>query len=138
MSEPGPVDSFEFRPDDSFSLVPFLDWDSDFTFTYRVTDGAAFSAPVTVTVDMIAINNPPIGEDDSYELAAGETLEVIAPGVLANDSTRWSSTPCGSGTSSAHPGAASSTSGRMARSRMSPTPGPTGSPAGRATPHRAG
>ena len=86
LFQPGPVDSFEFFADGSFFLQPVLGWDSDFTFTYRVTDGISFSAPVTVTIDMMAVNNPPVGEDDNYEIAANNVLEVPAPGVLANDS----------------------------------------------------
>ena len=86
LGEPGPFDNFEFRSDGSFFLQPLLDWDTDFTFRYRVTDGIAYSDPVTITIDMIAVNNPPIGEDDYYEFDRTQgNLVVAAPGVLAND-----------------------------------------------------
>jgi len=85
VSQPSPVDNFEFRPDGSFDLVPALDWDTDVTFRYQVTDGNASSPPITVTIDIIAINNPPIGEGDAYELPADQTSEILAPGVLEND-----------------------------------------------------
>lgn len=86
VSYPGPVDSFEFFDDGSFFLQPVLSWDSDFTFSYRVTDGISYSPPITVTIDMVAFNNPPMGEDDYYEMVANSVLEIGAPGVLANDS----------------------------------------------------
>ncbi|MGH2684642.1 MAG: Ig-like domain-containing protein, partial [Actinomycetota bacterium] len=86
LSEPGATDDFQFRPDGSFLFQPVADWDSDLTFRYRITDGIAYSDPVTVTIDIGAVNNPPIGEDDSYEFDRTQgNLVVPAPGVLAND-----------------------------------------------------
>jgi hypothetical protein len=39
-----------------------------------------------VTIDIIAINNPPVGEDDFYEMSSTDgSLNVSAPGVLEND-----------------------------------------------------
>jgi len=55
-------------------------------FTYRATDGANLSNWATVTVTVTNTNDPPTANPDSYEVTAGETLTVGAPGVLENDS----------------------------------------------------
>jgi len=54
-------------------------------FTYRVCDtaGACGVAVVAVT---ITTNHPPTAVGDSYEIDAGTTLNVAAPGLLTNDS----------------------------------------------------
>jgi hypothetical protein len=85
VSAPGGVDSWEFRPDGSFDITPLTDSDQDITFSYRVTDTMAYSPPVVVTVDMVAINNPPTGVDDYYEFNQDLTADIPAPGVLEND-----------------------------------------------------
>lgn len=56
------------------------------TFTYTVSDGAAESAPATVTLvvsppDVV----PPTAVDDTHTTSAGIELAVAAPGVLGND-----------------------------------------------------
>jgi RHS repeat-associated protein len=54
-------------------------------FAYRACDtsGACGIALVAAT---ITTNHPPIAAGDSYQVDAGTTLNVTAPGVLANDS----------------------------------------------------
>ena len=51
----------------------------------RVSDGIAWSGPVLVSIDVIAVNDPPIVEGEQYETPYETTLDVAAPGVLAND-----------------------------------------------------
>jgi RHS repeat-associated protein len=55
------------------------------SFTYRACDtgGACGTATVTAT---ITTNHSPTAKPDSFQIAAGKTLTVAAPGVLANDS----------------------------------------------------
>jgi RHS repeat-associated protein len=55
------------------------------TFGYTACDtgGACGTALVTVT---ITVNHPPVAVADSYRMDAGTTLNVTAPGLLANDS----------------------------------------------------
>jgi hypothetical protein len=80
------ADNFEFFPDGSFFYLMPENWDNDVSFIYRVTDGQLFSAPVLVEIDIVAVNSPPIGEDDFYEMNEGQgPLVILAPGVLAND-----------------------------------------------------
>ncbi|MEA4848124.1 MAG: Ig-like domain-containing protein, partial [Clostridiaceae bacterium] len=55
---------------------------SSVTFTYRVYDGKAYSAPATVT---IAVNSIPAAVNDSYSVIVGQTLIINAPGILGND-----------------------------------------------------
>jgi RHS repeat-associated protein len=54
-------------------------------FAYRVCDtaGACGTAVVAVT---ITTNHPPTAAGDSYQIDAAATLNVAAPGLLANDS----------------------------------------------------
>src|SRR6185295_16675192 len=75
----------DVRPDGSFSYEPYTNSDGDDFFTYRVSDGIAWSAPVLVRIDVIAVNDPPTVEGEQYETASETTLDVGAPGVLAND-----------------------------------------------------
>jgi VCBS repeat-containing protein len=67
----------------SFTYVPPAGFSGVRTFTYRASDGAAFSNTVTVT---IAINGAPVAGANSYTTAEDTPLTVNAPGVLANDS----------------------------------------------------
>ncbi len=53
------------------------------TFTYTISDGTD-TATATVTIQMV--NSPPLAVDDAYAMHFGNTLNVTAPGVLANDS----------------------------------------------------
>jgi large repetitive protein len=72
-------------PSGAFTYEPFPNFDSDVSFTYRVFDGLDWSEPVEVLIDMFAINDTPVAEDDYFSTSAGVTLDVPAPGVLAND-----------------------------------------------------
>jgi hypothetical protein len=75
----------DVRSDGSFSYEPYTNQDSDDVFTYRVSDGIAWSAAVQVRIDVIAVNDPPNVEGEQYETQYETTLDVPAPGVLAND-----------------------------------------------------
>ena len=75
----------ELQPDGSFTYYTALNSDMDVTFRYRVGDGRQWSAPVLVSIDVIAGNDPPYAESDYYGTSAGATQVIPAPGVLAND-----------------------------------------------------
>jgi hypothetical protein len=75
----------DLRSDGSFSYEPYMNSDFDDFFTYRVGDGLAWSAPARVSIDVIAVNDPPNVEGEQYETPYETTLDVSAPGVLAND-----------------------------------------------------
>lgn len=76
----------DLQPDGSVAIGTEVNGDADITFRYRVFDGLAWSAPVTIVVDVIAENDPPVAEGDQYDAFGRDPLEVPAPGVLANDS----------------------------------------------------
>jgi len=72
--------------DGSFSYEPNENYHGTDGFTYRATDGLADSNVATVALTIAAVNDAPAAVDDSYEMDMGQTLNVSAPGVLANDS----------------------------------------------------
>src|SRR6185312_4438345 len=56
------------------------------TFTYKPNDGTADGNSVTVNLNVVAVNTPPVGVADQYVTPVGGTLSVpFATGVLAND-----------------------------------------------------
>ena len=55
------------------------------SFTYRANDGAANSNTATVIIAINPLNDPPVAKDDAYGVDKGGTLDLTAPGVLAND-----------------------------------------------------
>ena len=56
------------------------------SFSYRVGDGAVFSAPATVSFTVRPVNDRPVPIDDAYTVDAGQVLDISAPGLLGNDS----------------------------------------------------
>jgi hypothetical protein len=76
---------FDISSDGSLQYWPPADYDSPVQFTYRVNDGIVWSKPVTSTIAITAIDDPPVAEDDDYGLAHQASLTVPAPGVLEND-----------------------------------------------------
>ena len=72
--------------DGSFTYVPDADFNGTDTFTYAADDGTDESDDVTVTLTVSAVNDAPVGEADSYTVAADGSLTVDADeGVLVND-----------------------------------------------------
>jgi PKD repeat protein/flagellar hook assembly protein FlgD len=76
----------ELRSDGSFAYVPQAGFHGTSSFTYTASDGSADSEPATVTIEVVAVNHPPVAGSEAYATAAGEPLIVAAPGVLSNDS----------------------------------------------------
>ncbi|MCA9215413.1 MAG: tandem-95 repeat protein, partial [Planctomycetales bacterium] len=69
--------SFDYTPNANFSGVD--------SFTYKINDGLV-DANATVTIQVEAVNDSPIGSRDSFILEQGTTIVVpAASGVLAND-----------------------------------------------------
>ena len=78
--------SVTLNADGSFIYAPPANYSGPASFTYTANSGAATSNPATVTVNVTAVNDPPVSVPDSYDGSQGVTLKVAAPGVLANDS----------------------------------------------------
>ena len=55
------------------------------TITFVVNDGIGNSNTATTTVTIVAVDQPPTANNDSYTVAEGGTLTIAAPGVLVND-----------------------------------------------------
>ncbi|CAA6801755.1 MAG: Unknown protein [uncultured Sulfurovum sp.] len=62
--------------------TPEANFHGEDTFTYRAYDGTAESAVVTVTVNVIAVNDAPLGVDDEK---IGLENEILSIGILDND-----------------------------------------------------
>ena len=70
--------SFVFQPD-----TP--DRNGVTTFQYRLRSNGVTSIPVTVTITVLPVNDPPSPIVDNYLTDENVQLEVLAPGVLDND-----------------------------------------------------
>ena len=71
--------------DGSFTYTPDEYFNGEDSFTYKAKDAALESDLAVVTITVTPVNDWPIANDDEYETMAGITLDVAAPGVLAND-----------------------------------------------------
>jgi VCBS repeat-containing protein len=69
----------------SFFYTPAANYIGADSFTYRVSDGSAFSAAATVTLTIINSNATPVAFADTYSLAKNKLVTIPASGVLAND-----------------------------------------------------
>jgi VCBS repeat-containing protein len=69
--------SFKYSPDSNY-------FGSD-SFTYRAYDGLVVSNIATVHLTVTSVNDPPVANDDYYNVNEDTTLTVSAPGVLQND-----------------------------------------------------
>jgi VCBS repeat-containing protein len=69
----------------SFSYIPEKDFFGTDTFIYRLDDGTTQSNTATVTLTVHPVGDAPVGKSDIYTMTENTTLDVGAPGVLAND-----------------------------------------------------
>lgn len=66
----------------AFTYTPNAGFGGLDTFTYRVNDGWENSATATIS---IRVDRLPVANPDIYSLRQNSTLELFAPGILAND-----------------------------------------------------
>lgn len=72
--------------DGSFTYTPNAYYNGFDSFTYRVSDGALQSNIATATINVAAVNDPPVAVNDTYAATEDTPLVVAAgSGVLAND-----------------------------------------------------
>jgi hypothetical protein len=71
--------------DGSVTYTPASNFNGTDGFTYTASDGAATSAPATVTITVRPVTDPPVAIADSYATDEDVDLVVSAPGLLAND-----------------------------------------------------
>ncbi len=67
------------------TYTPNSDFSGSDPFTYTISDGNGGTATATVTVTVMHVAVAPVAQDDSYQVQENDTLEVAAPGLLAND-----------------------------------------------------
>jgi hypothetical protein len=71
--------------DGSFVYEPTPGFVGADSFVYHATDGTNASEPVTVAIEVVVPNDPPLVQDETYETPLEVPLLIEAPGVLAND-----------------------------------------------------
>jgi len=76
-----------FYADGSFAYTPETDFTGTVVFSYKAADGTDYSnvATVSVTVNALGVNNPPVAVSDDYIVPKGQALVIPASGVLDND-----------------------------------------------------
>src|SRR5262249_28998314 len=77
--------SLTLNPDGSFTYTPAADFNGSDSFTYRLDDGQATSNAATAAITVNPVNDAPVVSDDSYATNEDVPLNVVAPGVLGND-----------------------------------------------------
>ncbi|MCA9147664.1 MAG: tandem-95 repeat protein [Planctomycetales bacterium] len=72
--------------DGRFSYQPAADFTGVDQFQYRASDTKSLSEVTTVTIQVLPVNDAPIGQDDTYAWPLNGALQVdAAAGVLIND-----------------------------------------------------
>jgi uncharacterized repeat protein (TIGR01451 family) len=72
-------------PDGSFIYSPTHNFNGQDNFTYNASDGQLKSQTVTVTLNVLAVNDKPVAAGDHYTTTEDIPLIIPAPGLLAND-----------------------------------------------------
>src|SRR5262249_14789455 len=72
-------------PGGTITYTPDAGYSGPDRFTYNIRDGAGLTATASVVVTVVAPNDPPIANGDSYAATTGVALVIGAPGVLGND-----------------------------------------------------
>jgi hypothetical protein len=68
--------------DGSLTYTPAPDFSGTDTFTYKASDGLLESAPATVTITVLATNDPPAAEAGGpYSVDEGDTVTLIGTGT---------------------------------------------------------
>ncbi len=78
--------SLTLNADGSFTYTPAANYNGSDSFTYKPNDGTADGNTATVSINVTAVNDAPIAQNDSYSVNEDTQLIVSAPGVLTNDS----------------------------------------------------
>lgn len=71
--------------DGSFVYTPNVNFVGTDSFVYKASDGNLSSSNATISIVVTAVNQPALANPDSFSTPSNTTLNVSAPGVLAND-----------------------------------------------------
>jgi VCBS repeat-containing protein len=85
VSGPARASSFTLNANGSFNYVHDGSETTSDSFTYRASDGSATSNIATVSITVTPVNDVPVANNDNATVAEGGTINMAAPGVLAND-----------------------------------------------------
>jgi gliding motility-associated-like protein len=78
--------SLDLNSDGSFIYTPNQNFYGVDSFSYKANDGEFDSNIANVTIDVTLVNEPPVANDNSYEIQENTTLNVEkSEGVLSND-----------------------------------------------------
>ena len=78
--------SLTLNSDGSFTYTPDAGFSGTDSFTYSASDSTNNSNTVTVSINVHAVNHPPVAVDDDYSTSEDTALEIPPLlGVLAND-----------------------------------------------------
>ena len=75
----------EMSASGAFIYTPSLNFTGLVTFTYRVTDGTAQSAPATVSITVTPVNDAPVAVADEFTTLEDTLLTIPVAGILTND-----------------------------------------------------
>ena len=70
--------TLDLNSDGSFNYNPGPGFFGTASFTYRVSDGTDVSEPVSATLEIAPINDPPIAFNDSYDTLENNLLEITS------------------------------------------------------------
>ena len=68
------------NPNGSFSYTPDLNSNGTDSFTYKAFDGELYSEAVTVTIHVIAVNDPPVANPQTAETNEDEVKQITLTG----------------------------------------------------------
>jgi hypothetical protein len=78
--------SYTINPDGSFTYQPQPNWNGADSFTYIAYDGTAYSAPVTVTINVTPVNDAPVFIDVSNNTQTTQYSDkILEISVTASD-----------------------------------------------------
>jgi FtsP/CotA-like multicopper oxidase with cupredoxin domain len=86
LNTPTSNGTLTLQPSGSFTYVPAPNYNGPDSFSYHASSGSLSSNVVAVTINVAAVNDPPVAVADAHQATVGTPLMVAAPGVLANDS----------------------------------------------------
>ena len=79
--------TLDFHGDGSFSYTPHADYYGPDSFTYKANDGTESSNVATVTINVNAVNDKPVGTNDTRTTPENTQLLISAASLTANDTT---------------------------------------------------
>ena len=77
--------SASVNPNGTVTYTPVAGFNGSDSFTYSISDSQGGSATGTVNVTISSVNEAPVAVNDSYSTNKNTALQLVAPGVLSND-----------------------------------------------------